>query len=80
LIDLNGNVALNGGQAAIATNATDGFTYIATCAGTPTGVPTAVTGAVPMVFDTTNSQFWFYTGGAWKQPKTPAGAALVTWQ
>jgi hypothetical protein len=68
------------GTAAIATNATNGFTYIATCAGTPTGTPTTYTGRVPLVFDTTNSQFWIYTGGAWKQPKTPAAAALVTWQ
>jgi hypothetical protein len=72
--------AAHGFYAAIATNATDGFLYIPTCAGTPTGVPTAYAGHVPMVFDTTNSQFWFYTGGAWKQPKTPAGAATVTWQ
>lgn len=68
------------GSAALTTNATGGFLYIPTCAGTPTGTPTAFTGRVPMVFDTTNSQFWFFTGGAWKQPKTPAGAALVTWQ
>jgi len=68
------------GTAALATNATDGFLYIPTCAGTPTGTPTTFTGRVPMVFDTTNSQFWFFTGGAWKQPKTPAAAAIVTWQ
>jgi len=68
------------GTAAIATGANDGFLYIPSCAGTPTGTPTTFTGRVPMVFDTTNSQFWFYTGGAWKQPKTPAGAAIVTWQ
>lgn len=75
---VGGSLVMN--TAAIATTATDGFVYIATCAGTPTGTPTAFTGRVPMVFDTTNSQFWIYTGGAWKQPKTPAGAALVTWQ
>jgi len=68
------------GNAALSTSATDGFLYIPTVAGTPTGTPSSFTGLVPMVFDTTNSQFWFYTGGAWKQPKTPAGAALVTWQ
>jgi len=72
------SVVLN--SAAIATNATDGFLYITTCAGTPTGTPTTFTGRVPIIFDTTNSQFWIYTGGAWKQAKTPAGAALVTWQ
>lgn len=63
-----------------ATNATKGFLYLDSGAGTPTGVPTSRTGTVPMYFDTTNSQLWIYAGGAWKQPKTPAGAALVTWQ
>ncbi len=72
-----GSFVLN--NAAIATSATDGFLYVATCAGTPTGVPTANTGRVALVYDTTNHQFWIYDGG-WKQPKTPAGAALVTWQ
>lgn len=67
------------GNQALATTATDGFLYIPTCAGTPTGVPTAFTGRVALVYDTTNFQFWIYDG-AWKQPKTPAGAALVTWQ
>ena len=69
------------GSPALATNATDGFLYIPTCAGTPTGTPTTQgTATVPLVFDTTDDQFWIYTGGAWKQPKTPAGAATVTWQ
>lgn len=67
------------GNQALTTTAVEGFLYIPTCAGTPTGVPTAQTGRVAMVYDTTNHQFWFYDG-AWLQPKTPAGAALVTWQ
>lgn len=67
------------GNAAIATTATDGFVYIPTCAGTPTGVPTTNTGRVAMVYDTTNKQFWIYDG-AWLQPKTPAAAAIVNWQ
>lgn len=67
------------GSAALATNATDGFLYIPTCAGTPTGTPTTATGRIPMVYDTSAHQFWFYDGG-WKQPKTPAAAAIVTWQ
>lgn len=49
---------------ALATTATDGFTYVPTCAGTPTGVPTAQTGMVAMVFDTTNNKLWVYDG-AW---------------
>lgn len=68
-----------GSGAAVGTTATDGFLYIPTCAGTPTGVPTSQTGAIPMVYDTTNHQFWFYDSG-WKQPKTPAAAAIITWQ
>lgn len=67
------------GNQAIATNATDGFLYVATCAGTPTGTPTTFTGRVALVYDTTNDQFWIYNA-AWKQPKTPAGAAVVNWQ
>lgn len=73
-----GNIVL--GNAAIATNATDGFLYAVSGTGTPTGVPTTFTGRVPIYIDTTNSQMWLYLGGAWKQPKTPAAAALVTWQ
>lgn len=68
------------GSASITTNATGGFLYIPAAAGTPTGTPSAISGFVPIYLDTTNSQLWLYLGGAWKQPKTPAGAALVTWQ
>lgn len=63
-VDSKQNVSV--GTAALATTATDGFLYIPTCAGAPTGVPTTKTGLAPMVFDTTNSKFWIYTGGAWK--------------
>jgi len=59
-----GSVVLSG--AALATNATDGFTYIPTCAGTPTGVPTVQTGTVAIVYDTTNNKIAIYNG-AWKQ-------------
>lgn len=72
-----GNVVCN--NAAIATNATDGFLYISTCNGTPTGTPTGFTGRVALVYDTSAHQFWIYDGG-WKQPKTPAAAAIITWQ
>lgn len=73
-----GSFVLQSGGA-LATNATDGFTYIPTCAGTPTGTPTTQTGAVPLVYDTTNNQLWIYAG-AWKQPKTLVGAGVVDWQ
>jgi hypothetical protein len=61
---LRGSV-ISGNQAALATTATDGFLYIPTCAGLPTGVPTAVTGKVPIVADTTNNKLYVYLGGAW---------------
>jgi len=70
-----------GGSSANATNATDGFLYIPTSAGQPTGTPTTQgTATVAIQYDTTNHQFWIYDGGAWKQPKTPAAAAIITWQ
>jgi hypothetical protein len=77
-LDSKQNFILN--NAALATTATDGFLYIASGVGAPTGVPTAYTGRVPLYIDTTNSQLWLRIGGAWRQPKTPSGAALVTWQ
>lgn len=54
-----------GRQAALATNATHGFTYIPTSAGAPTGVPASYTGKVAMQYDTTNNKLWVYNGG-WK--------------
>lgn len=63
-LDINGNVVIN--TAAIATNATNGFLYVPSCAGTPTGVPTAYTGRVPIVVDTTANKLYFYSTGAWR--------------
>lgn len=63
-------VSLIVGSAALATNATDGFLYIPSCAGTPTGVPTANTGRVPMIYDTTNHKFYIYDSG-WKGGTVP---------
>lgn len=51
------------GTAALATDATDGFLYIPTCAGTPTGTPTTKTGTAPIVWDSTNNKLYVYDGG-----------------
>lgn len=52
-----------GQDSALATGASTGFLYIPTCAGTPTGTPTAMTGKVAIVFDTTNNKLSVYDGG-----------------
>ena len=54
-----------GPQSTLAVGATGGFLYLPTCAGTPTGVPTAYTGKVPMLYDTTNNKLWIYNG-SWR--------------
>ena len=61
-LDTNGNVYGASG----ATTMTNGFFYIPSAGGAPTGVPTAVTGHVPMYYDLTNNQFYVYNG-AWKK-------------
>jgi len=63
-IDSRGNVVTGGG--AVATNATDGFLYIPTCAGTPTGTPTTHTGRAAMVFNSSANTLHVYSGGAWR--------------
>jgi hypothetical protein len=66
-LSANGNVVCGGNNgAALATSATDGFLYLPTCAGTPTGVPTSYTGRVAALFDTTANKIWVYDG-AWLQ-------------
>lgn len=50
------------GAAAIATNATNGFLYIPTCAGTPSGTPVTQTGTAPIVWDSTNKKLYVYDG------------------
>lgn len=60
-----GSVYVGSGAGALATTATDGFLYIPTCAGLPTGTPTAITGSAPLVADSTNNRVYCYLGGAW---------------
>ena len=54
-----------GAPSSLATTATDGYLYLPSCAGVPTGVPTAITGKVPIVVDSTNNKAYIYSGGAW---------------
>lgn len=50
-------------SAALATNATEGFLYIPSCAGTPSGTPQNHAGTIPIVYDTTNHKLYVYDGG-----------------
>jgi hypothetical protein len=54
----------------LATTATDGFLYIARCVGTPTGIPTAFGGCLPLVIDSSNNKLYFYNSG-WRQVGFP---------
>lgn len=62
-INSSGSVVV--GNAALTTTATEGFIYVPSCAGPPTGVPTTYTGRVPHVVDTTNKHAYWYIAGAW---------------
>jgi hypothetical protein len=65
-LNLDGLGSVTIGSNVVATSATDGFLYVPTCAGVPTGTPTAKTGYAPIVVDTTNNRWYFYSGGAWR--------------
>ena len=61
-VEQNGNFYAGSGT----TGMTNGFFYIPAAAGAPTGIPTAISGRVPMYYDTTNNNFYVYNG-AWKK-------------
>ncbi|OGE30366.1 hypothetical protein A2631_01160 [Candidatus Daviesbacteria bacterium RIFCSPHIGHO2_01_FULL_44_29] len=63
-VDANGNVVVGQG-AALATTATNGFLYLPSSAGLPTGVPTSYTGSLAMEYDSTNNKLCVYNA-AWK--------------
>lgn len=71
LLDANGSFVLNDG--ALATSATDGFLYIASGAGAPSGTPTSYTGRVPLYYDGTSNQMNVYNG-SWRSLVTTGGA------
>lgn len=54
------------GSPAPTTTATTGHAYIPVTAGTPTGVPAAISGYAPMVADSSGSKLWVYISGVWK--------------
>jgi hypothetical protein len=56
------------GSPAPATTATTGHGYIPITTGTPTGVPTAITGYAPIVADSGGSKLWAYINGVWTAP------------
>jgi hypothetical protein len=62
-ISSTGNIYPSG---ASSTTMTDGFFYIPSVAGVPTGVPTSVSGYSPMYYDATNNYLYVYNG-AWKR-------------
>jgi hypothetical protein len=65
-VDSNNNVVLAGTGSALATTATSGFSYLPSCAGVPTGTPgLSLTGAVPMVVNSTGTALYAYIAGAW---------------
>jgi len=61
-IDALNNIVF-GPLSALATTAIDGFIYIPTMAGAPTGNSTDYTGKIPLVWDSTNNKLWVNTTG-----------------
>lgn len=53
------------GSTQLGAASTDGFFYLRTINGTPTGTPTAQTGTLPMAYDSVNHKLWVYDAG-WK--------------
>lgn len=55
----------------LATDATDGFLYIPSMPGTPTGTPVTKDGLLPIVIDSLNNRLLFYSNGAWRAVGLP---------
>lgn len=68
------------GTAALATNATAGFLWISSCAGLPTGIPTApYTNAAAIVADSANNKLYFKVGAnSWTAVGTGGVGSSVT--
>ena len=72
----NGDINSVFSDGALGTAATDGFVYLPSMAGVPTGVPTGYSGTVPTVIDTTNSRLYARIGGAWVNLSGSGGGGM----
>lgn len=61
--------------AAVATTATDGFLYLSTAPGAPTGSPTAFAGTAPMVVDSANHRA-YVNDGSWRYVELTADGSV----
>lgn len=61
-LDVSGNIKKNSGS----TTMTNGFVYIPSSNGKPTGVPTSITGSSPLYLDASNNNLWAYCQGGWR--------------
>lgn len=62
-VDHLGNTSM--GYGALATDAVDGFPYIPSCPGVPTGSPRVISGMKPLVIDSAAHKMYFYDNSAW---------------
>jgi len=75
-LSASGNVSI--GTGILNTKATDGFLYITSCAGEPSGIPTTITDRVPLVVDTKNRNLTMYLDGAWRDVSRPRTVEVPT--
>ena len=75
----SGNNGFYHGTSALATNATEGFLFIQSCAGTPAGTPASIpTGQKALIYDSTNNILYLYDG-SWKKPSASIVTGAITW-
>ncbi len=60
------------GEGGLAASATDGFPYVTSVAGIPTGTPTSETNMSPFVLNRTDNIWYFYDGANWVPIGNPA--------
>jgi len=68
-----GSFVVGDNSSTLSTSATDGFLYVSSSAGAPTGTPTTQTGSIPIHVDSTNNAMYMYTNSAWR---SVAGATV----